>query len=63
MFLTKKNLTDWASAHPDKVQILPAGIYQPYQIKNKYGAQLELPEQYHIIIVDDSQLRNNQKHF
>lgn len=59
MFLTKKNLTDWASAHPDKVQMLPGGIYQPYEIKGKYGTQPELPRQYHIIILDDSQLENN----
>lgn len=49
----KKNLIEWAETHPEKVQILKAGLYEGYEVKPKYGNTIKLPDKYTVIIVPD----------
>lgn len=48
----KKSLLNWALNHPEKTQVLPSGLYQPYEVKAKYGQELPgLPEHYTLIVI------------
>lgn len=60
----KKSLIEWALNHPDKTQVLPGGLYEPYEIKAKYGKELtKLPQNYTLMLISDSPFQNKQKHF
>lgn len=58
----KKNLIQSALANLDKVQVLPGGSYEPYEIKAKYGQGLpRLPEHYTLIISSHFPFENKKK--
>ena len=47
-----------SGVYMDEVFMLPGGTYRPYEVKGKYGVKPKLPKHYHIIVIDDEQLKN-----